>query len=658
MEVNSNNIISDYESNDSGTGGKALVDLKGGHAYAIQAYLGSSEKGSYSVQVQKYAQTDFSLTAKTTSFNVDKKSASTTMKVSASAGKVTYQWYQYDPLEWDYVPISGANQASYTVKNSSLKWIENHFRCDATDQYGESSTLYFQLYHDADWCAYSNGSDERVTYNTSTSLNAKAGQMQDIYDAYGEWISEEFVENSKGKTYQWYVLSYDNSYYDGDKFVEITGATSSTYKTGAVKDNQRYLCVVKDSSGICDYRQYYVRPALMDITVDKTYYPVEDGGDVSVKINASAKESKTTFDYQWYKGEETKSDGYTQLEYTAIGKYEGKSSVRLTDVTETQYLRCEVWAYTEKSGEKLSDYVDIDFVVDPGTGYDQMYTTSEDKNVKGASVMADSKITENSDGTYTTVTTSPDGSKSQSVTEKNKDGSMNVKVESKETNSAGKSVKVTVITTLNAKNEVTAITDEYVIDKAADDTSAEITVRKDKDGEVTDTSALITAATKNKKSTITAGVLAQILEAAGKNTKSVIVTMNVTDTKGKSKYTVMFDSSDITSGNELYLFEHDEKADTCTKTDKKPFTVTEKGNITVSASSDASYVLAKNESDAWKILGEIRISDEDTPLGAAEDTCYVHWIILILTLLAGTYHVVRIFARKRRAAHEEKSQEV
>jgi hypothetical protein len=282
-----------------------------------------------------------------------------------------------------------------------------------------------------------------------------------------------------------------------------------------------------------------------------------------------------------------------------------------------------------------------------------MYTTSADKNVKGASVMANSEITKNSDGTYTTVTTAPDGTQTQSVTEKNKDGSANVKVNSKETNSAGKSVKVTVTTTLNAKNEVTAITDEYVIDKAADDTSAAITVRKDKDGEVTDTSALITTAAKKKKSTISAGVLAQILEAAGKNTKSVNVTMNVTDTKGKTKYTVMFDSSDITSGNELYLFAYDADADTCTKTDKKPFTVTEKGNITISASSDATYVLAKKESDAWKILGEVRIADEDTPLGAAEDTCYVHWIILILTLLAGTYNVVRVFARRRRAVHEE-----
>ena len=46
------------------------------------------------------------------------------------------------------------------------------------------------------------------------------------------------------------------------------------------------------------------------------------------------------------------------------------------------------------------------------------------------------------------------------------------------------------------------------------------------------------------------------------------------------------------------------------------------------------------------------IDDEETPLAAAEDTCYIHWITLILTLLAGGYSLVRAFVRIRKDVEE------
>jgi hypothetical protein len=345
------------------------------------------------------------------------------------------------------------------------------------------------------------------------------------------------------------------------------------------------------------------------------------------------------------------------MDYAVIDKYQGKSTVRLTDITETQYLKCEVWAKTKKGGTTISDYVEINFVVDPGTGYYQMYTTSDDKNVKGASVMANSETTKNSDGTYTTVTTAPDGSKSESVTEKNSDGSKNVMVTSSEVNSAGKRVKVIVTTTLNADGEVTVITEESIIEKAASNTSADITVRKTPDGKVTETAASVTTASKNKKAVITSELLDQIKEAVGKKVKDVDVTMTVTDKKGKTKYTVLFNTGAITSGNTLYLFKYDAKSDSCTAVNDKKYTVDKDGSITVSASTNITYLLAENEQDALNLLGEIRIADEETPLAAGEDNCYVHWIILLLVLAAGIYNVVRTYTRRHSRAKEENSQE-
>ncbi len=41
------------------------------------------------------------------------------------------------------------------------------------------------------------------------------------------------------------------------------------------------------------------------------------------------------------------------------------------------------------------------------------------------------------------------------------------------------------------------------------------------------------------------------------------------------------------------------------------------------------------------------IKDENVPLGAAEDTCYIHWIVLILSILVVGYTIVRIAAVNR-----------
>jgi hypothetical protein len=53
----------------------------------------------------------------------------------------------------------------------------------------------------------------------------------------------------------------------------------------------------------------------------------------------------------------------------------------------------------------------------------------------------------------------------------------------------------------------------------------------------------------------------------------------------------------------------------------------------------------------------VEIEDEDTPLGAAEDKCFIHWIILLLTLGAGGYNVMREFERINQQENEEASQE-
>jgi hypothetical protein len=622
LTINNDNLISEYDTyyntEFSNYGGKAVAELSAGHSYAIQAYSGAAQSGSYSVCVQKYAETELMLTTDTQTCQVDKMTGTTKLKVTASVSgskkasdKITYQWYRYDPVEWDYVPIEGANSASYTVKNSTLIWSENSFLCEAADAYGQNDSIYFKVYRDTGWYASSNGYDERVACGTSATLNLKTGNTQNVYSADGEWIAGEFTEDTSEKTYQWYVLEQNDSYYNGDIFVAIPGADSASYTTGPVTENARYMCVAKDSAGVCDYQQYYVRPVLMDVSVDKTYYSVKSKGKAAVSVKAAAVYENTTFEYKWYSGtlvEELGEDGSVSdyVEYAAVDDWEGKSSVHLSKITETQYLKCEVWAYTKLDEKDVEDYVEIDFVVDPGTGYYKMYTTSEDKNVTGASAPATSKTTVNKDGSVTNVTVEADGTRTETTTEDGDDGtvittilvakpddskenteliqsddgsaivytvekaadgtetgtldlvaadgSVTEQIETEEVNAEGRTVKRTVTTLTDADGNVTEATEKSVIKKAAANTSMTITVTRDGTGEVTDAAAKIKTESDSSIVVIRAELLSQIREAVGTDVKSVDLAVTVASENGKRKYKRTVSIADLFRGNPIPLY--------------------------------------------------------------------------------------------------------
>ena len=50
------------------------------------------------------------------------------------------------------------------------------------------------------------------------------------------------------------------------------------------------------------------------------------------------------------------------------------------------------------------------------------------------------------------------------------------------------------------------------------------------------------------------------------------------------------------------------------------------------------------------------IEDNATPLAATEDNCFIHWIILILTLVCGVYNLIRAFVRKRKNSEEAENE--
>ena len=64
-----------------------------------------------------------------------------------------------------------------------------------------------------------------------------------------------------------------------------------------------------------------------------------------------------------------------------------------------------------------------------------------------------------------------------------------------------------------------------------------------------------------------------------------------------------------------------------------------------------------DSSDETKETAVETIEDEDAPLAAAEDNCIIHWLILLLTLIAAGYTIIRVVLVNRNEQEEEKQQE-
>lgn len=167
------------------------------------------------------------------------------------------------------------------------------------------------------------------------------------------------------------------------------------------------------------------------------------------------------------------------------------------------------------------------------------------------------------------------------------------------TNEAGNDVKVTVTTEKDKDGNITGSSEVSVIEKADSKTSATVTVSKNADGKVTEATADVTTvgttSGKNVVGSISGKVVSQITEAAG--AASVEITVNVTGSKGKTKYTLTADSEDLTAGNKLKVVAVDTKTGEYVLVNAKTYTVTKSGNVKVTLASGKNYELL-NTKDA------------------------------------------------------------
>lgn len=205
-------------------------------------------------------------------------------------------------------------------------------------------------------------------------------------------------------------------------------------------------------------------------------------------------------------------------------------------------------------------------------------STTEDK--PNDTTTEDSTSADNTPADNTTVTENPDGTTTETKTQTAE-------------NEAGNTVETTVTTEKDKDGNITGSSEVSVIEKAASKTSATVTVSKDADGNVTEATADVTTvgttSGKNVVGSISGKVVSQITEAAGD--ASVEITVNVTNSKGKTKYTITADSEDLTAGNKLKVVAVDSKTGEYVLVNSKTYTVTKAGSVKVTLASGKDYEL-------------------------------------------------------------------
>lgn len=168
-------------------------------------------------------------------------------------------------------------------------------------------------------------------------------------------------------------------------------------------------------------------------------------------------------------------------------------------------------------------------------------------------------------------------------------------------------------TTPDTKPSETRKTDK-TFENIAKDTNATLTVGKNDKGEVTDARAQLDKTVKNasetKKTTISADVVAKLVQEAG--TSDITITQTTKNASGKVMNSVSVNAKDLQAGKKLTLVKVDKKTGEKVLISSRTYKVSKDGTVTADTKDAGDYVLL-NEKDAKalssKILKSIALKD-------------------------------------------------
>ena len=149
-------------------------------------------------------------------------------------------------------------------------------------------------------------------------------------------------------------------------------------------------------------------------------------------------------------------------------------------------------------------------------------------------------------------------------------------------------------------------------------TKATIVVTTDKNGKVTSTATVTTQGNQKKNGTnvvISKKTLDKIKEIAG--TKNVAITQKVTNEKGKTVYTIKFNTSDLKTGEKLTVVKQDRKSGTNVFVTNKNIVVNKNGSISITLDKTGIYTLLDSKASKEmekSVLESIKIAKKTVTL--------------------------------------------
>ncbi|MCM1283805.1 MAG: Ig-like domain-containing protein [Muribaculaceae bacterium] len=298
-----------------------------------------------------------------------------------------------------------------------------------------------------------------------------------------------------------------------------------------------------------------------------------------------------------------------------------------TDLTSALYFD-EIQAVNitgEQAAKKdASGLIITDESISAGTGAGDATGSGSSSAAAGTLSSGNTVILPDGSVQRTETATKADGSEVRTVTTTRPDNTVTIVVSGQEKNSAGKTVEVTKTTNKDASGVVTGITEEMVIQNAAKNTTVQVTVETDGAGRALASANVKktgTAVDYGTKTTISGGIVAQITEAAG--TRDVVITQTVVKSNGKTAYTISVNAGKLSEAAGLKLVKYDSERGEYVLVNKKSYTVSDKGSVTLALKENGSYELvtpAEKKAIVKEILQTVKPANKTKTVAKGKKT--------------------------------------
>ena len=237
---------------------------------------------------------------------------------------LNFKWYRYNRETWDYdIAIEGAKENTYSV---TVENCSGNYKCEATDQYGNTYTRCFEY------------------YVPTLTINWEEMQTEVVVPVNGSVELKMSAETTQaeGIQYSWEKYDPENGDPASGYWKPLEGETNDTLKVEGVTRQEKYRCTLDDGNERISDEFTVLVDIGFEFIDNPTYMTGEIGDQVVLDAEATVKEGSLS--YQWYRYED--EDGYVLIPDAVTSQYtatveEGKVEYQcvVTDIYDGVHVR-------------------------------------------------------------------------------------------------------------------------------------------------------------------------------------------------------------------------------------------------------------------------------------------------------------------------------